>query len=391
MQKILKNSMITTGLLLCSISRIWAADGPKPPSSLTNPFVEILAVVIVGLAIVIGFLAKIVIQSALLRVEKEKKESAGTNSAATFFTILFLLFSVNVFSQDKAVSDTTAVTKPTLASQLSGVSETAYYLLSSVVVLEVLIIVVLLFMLKTFISSEKKALAKIASIENAAPSLNWWDKFNNFKPIHQEVDLDLGHDYDGIRELDNNLPPWWLYGFYCCVIFAAIYLWEYHVSKSAPLSKEEYEISVAKADAEKAAYLEKTANNVDENTVKLLKDPESLAAGKKNFETICAACHTATGAGNVGPNLTDDYWLHGGNVKDVFKSIKYGWQEKGMKSWKDDFSPIQIAQLASYVKSLHGSNPPNPKAPQGTLYVEEGSKASADSTKKDSSAVSIMK
>ncbi len=375
MQKILKNSMITTGLLLCSTSSLWAADGPKPPSSLSNPFVEILAVVIVGLAIVIGFLAKLVIDAAFLRMDKEKK-AGGSGIASTLLTIFFLLFSVNVFSQDMAASDSTAgAAKVTLASQLSGVSETAYYLLSTVVVLEVLIIAALLLMLKTFIASEKKALATAAVAENSIPTVHWWDKVNNFKPIHQEVDLDLGHDYDGIRELDNNLPPWWLYGFYCCVIFAVIYLWEYHVSKSAPLSKEEYEISVAKADAEKAAYLEKAANNVDENTVKLFKDPENLAAGKKNFETVCAACHTATGAGNVGPNLTDDYWLHGGSIKDVFKTIKYGWQEKGMKSWKDDFSPIQLAQLASYVKSLHGTNPTNPKAPQGVLFSDADSSA----------------
>lgn len=384
MQKNLKNSMITMGLLLCSTSSIWAADGPKPPSSLSNPFVEILAVVIVGLAIVIGFLAKLVIDAAFLRMDKEKK-AAGGGFTSTLLTIFFLLFSVNVFSQDKAVSDTTASTpKVSLASQLSGVSETAYYLLCGVVVLEVLIIGALLMMLKTFIASEKKALATTVVAQNVVPTIHWWDKVNSFKPIHQEVDLDLGHDYDGIRELDNNLPPWWLYGFYCCVIFAVIYLWEYHVSKSAPLSKEEYEISVTKADAEKTAYLEKAANNVDENTVKLLKDPESLAAGKKNFETVCAACHTATGGGNVGPNLTDDYWLHGGNIKDVFKTLKYGWQEKGMKSWKDDFSPIQLAQLASYVKSLHGTNPPNPKAPQGVFNsdVDSSDAPKSDTTMK---------
>ena len=149
---------------------------------------------------------------------------------------------------------------------------------------------------------------------------------------------------------------------------------------------------MAQGEAEKAAYLEKAANNVDENTVKLITDKDQLAAAKQIFTTVCAACHTATGAGNVGPNLTDDYWLHGGSIKDVFKTIKYGWPDKGMKSWKDDYSPVQIAQLASYVKSLHGTNPPNPKAPQGTLYTEEGGsggKAAADSTKKDSSAVSM--
>jgi cytochrome c oxidase cbb3-type subunit 3 len=387
MQKILKNFMITTGLFLAGASSLWAADGPKPPSSLSNPFVELLAVVIVILAVLIYFLAKLVIDSAFVKRDKEKKESSA--SAITFYTILFLLISVTGFSQDKAAADTTAQAAPiTLSSQLHGVSETAYYLLGSVVLLEILIITALLFMLKTFIAAEKKAVAVEITGKPVVAKTHWWDKVNDFKPLHQEADLDLGHDYDGIRELDNRLPPWWLYGFYCCIIFAGIYLWRYHVAQSAPLSKEEYEISVAKADAEKAAYLEKAASNVDENTVTLLTDQASLDAGKKNFETICAACHMPNGAGSVGPNLTDDYWLHGGSIKDVFKTIKYGWQDKGMKSWKDDFSPIQIAQLASYVKSLHGTNPPGGKAPQGTLYVEAGTPASTnpatptDSTKK---------
>ncbi len=371
------------------------ADGPKPPSSLSNPFVTLLAIIIVLLAVVIGILAKLVIGSAFLKLQKEKNEKGNSKGIVTFLTILFVGFSANLFAQDKAVSDsTTAVADKAFATGLAGVSETAYYLLGSVVVLEVVIIAALLFMLKAFLAVEKKAVvAEIADASvPAKPQYDWWEKVNSFKPIHQEADIDLGHNYDGIRELDNRLPPWWLYGFYLCIIFAGIYLYRYHVAQTAPLSKEEFEISMAQGEAEKAAYLEKAANNIDENTVKLITDKAALEPAKKIFETTCAACHTATGAGNVGPNLTDDYWLHGGSVKDVFKTIKYGWPDKGMKSWKDDFSPVQIAQLTSYVKSLHGTNPPNPKAPQGTLYVEEAAgKATADSTKKDSSISSLKK
>ena len=371
------------------------ADGPKPPSSLSNPFVLLLSVVIILLAIIIGIFAKLVISSAFLKLQKDKKEeSGGSKGIATFFTILFLGLSVNLFAQDKAVADSTAnVADKVFASGLAGVSETAYYLLGSVVILEVLIIAALALMLRSLLRIEKKAIvAEAESAVEAKPKYDWWEKFNQFKPIHQEADIDLGHNYDGIRELDNRLPPWWLYGFYCCIIFAGIYLWRYHVSETAPLSKEEYEISVAKAEVEKAAYLEHAAANVDENSVKLITDQAQLDEAKKTFQTVCAACHTATGGGNVGPNLTDDYWLHGGSIKDVFKTLKYGWPDKGMKSWKDDYSPVQLAALASYVKSLHGTNPPNPKAPQGTLYVEEAAgKATADSTKKDSSASSMKK
>ena len=207
--------------------------------------------------------------------------------------------------------------------------------------------------------------------------------------MKEEASIDLGHDYDGIRELDNRLPPWWIYGFYLTIFIACIYLWRYHVSHSAPLSKEEYAISVQNAEIEKQEYLKHAANSVDENTVKLLTSADDLDAGKKIFTTICSACHRPDGGGAVGPNLTDDYWLHGGTIKDVFKTIKYGWPEKGMKSWKDDYTPLQIAQIASYVKSLHGSNPASPKAPQGTLFVEDAKSAGAakaDSTKVDSTA-----
>ena len=119
------------------------------------------------------------------------------------------------------------------------------------------------------------------------------------------------------------------------------------------------------AEEAKAAYLAKSANNVDENSVTML-DAGAIASSKELFSANCIACHGTAGEGNtVGPNLTDNYWIHGGDIKDVFKSIKYGWVEKGMRSWKDDFSPMQMAQLASFVKSLKGTNPPNAKAPQG--------------------------
>ncbi len=129
--------------------------------------------------------------------------------------------------------------------------------------------------------------------------------------------------------------------------------------------------------------------NVDENTVKYLTDASDLEAGKQIFTTTCAACHLADGGGLVGPNLTDDYWLHGCSIKDIFKSITYGWPEKGMKSWKDDYSPLQIEQIASYVKSLHGTKPKTPKEPQGTLCTDQGAAPASgtDSTQKSAAAI----
>jgi cytochrome c oxidase cbb3-type subunit 3 len=118
-------------------------------------------------------------------------------------------------------------------------------------------------------------------------------------------------------------------------------------------------------------YLSHQANQVDENTVKLVSDPTVLAAGKTIFTTTCSPCHGAQGQGVVGPNLTDDYWLHGGKITDIFKTIKYGVPAKGMPTWEKQLSPKQISDVANYVKSLHGTNPPGAKEPQGTKETDD--------------------
>lgn len=232
----------------------------------------------------------------------------------------------------------------------------------------------MIFALVFYIKMLLKVISGKPELVKAAKTIterSWfWDNFNKAVPIEKEKDLLLDHNYDGIQELDNSLPPWWKYGFYLTIVVAVIYLYRYHVSHDGLSQAEEYTVEMQKGEEEKAAYLAHSANNVDENTVKLLTDPASIMAGHDIFVKTCAPCHVADGGGNVGPNLTDDYWLHGGGIKDVFKSIKYGWQDKGMKSWKDDFSPKQIEELASFVKSLKGTHPAVPKAPQGELYIE---------------------
>ncbi|HVU94146.1 MAG TPA: cbb3-type cytochrome c oxidase N-terminal domain-containing protein [Puia sp.] len=331
--------------------------------STDNPFVIFMLIIIVILGIAITLLANVVLGAAQFRASKpEPGETPATGN------------------DPAGQPQPTASNPPTLAGvagalavpTVNGLSDTAFYLLVSVVALEVFIIMALLYNLRVIIGRQKAAADKATATEAAPakPRISWWDRFNNLKPITQEADLDLGHDYDGIRELDNRLPPWWLYGFYCTILFAGVYLWRYHISHTAPLPLEEYRIAVLHAEHEKAEYLKKAANNIDENSVKLLTAPADLAAGKAVFETTCFACHGKNGEGGVGPNLTDEYWLHGGSISDVFKTIKYGWPDKGMKSWKDDYSPSQIAQLASYVKSLAGTHPANPKPPQGTEYKQ---------------------
>lgn len=377
------NKLVAIVIMLTVPAVTFAAGAPKP-SELSNPLAQIMLIIIVALLIVIAVLANVVMGAAdlyLQRFRDEKKRNASLAGKAAL-VILFCFISATLFAQAApAASDAAAAAAD---NSFSGLSATSFYCLLSVLLLEVIIILALLYNLKLLLKKEA-LIMKDAGADDVivveGTWTKWWDKFNSFRPIQEEAEIDLGHEYDGIRELDNRLPPWWLYGFYLCIIFAGIYLYRYHVAHSAPLSHDELKIALAKADEEKQEYLKKSANNVDETTVKLLTDANDLEVGKKVFTTICATCHKADGGGNVGPNLTDDYWLHGGSIQDVFKTIKYGWPDKGMQPWKDQYSPMQIAQIASYVKSLHGTNPPNAKDPQGTLYEEKKAAATTDTTK----------
>lgn len=190
-------------------------------------------------------------------------------------------------------------------------------------------------------------------------------------PVERERDVLLDHDYDGIHELDNQLPPWWKYGFYITIIFAFVYLINYHVSGSGKLQIAEYEDEMMQANLAKEARLKNDANFVTEANVVRLTDEASIAAGKEIFTKNCVACHGDKGQGNVGPNMTDNYWIHGGGIKNIFATISNGVPSKGMISWKSQLSPKQIQQVGSFLFTLQGTNPPGAKEPQGTIWVEE--------------------
>lgn len=204
-------------------------------------------------------------------------------------------------------------------------------------------------------------------------------------PVAQEKDVLLDHDYDGIKELDNNLPPWWKYGFYFTIVFGFFYLIHYHVSRTGKLQLAEYQDELVLAEKQKEERMKANADNVTEENVTALSTPEVRRRGEETFEKLCAACHRADGGGQVGPNLTDEYWLHGGGIKNVFKTITYGVPNKGMISWQAQLSPKQIQEVASYILTLKGTNPPGPKEPQGDIWVEEAVTAPTDSTIKASS------
>ncbi|MCG2460236.1 c-type cytochrome [Flavobacteriaceae bacterium F89] len=190
------------------------------------------------------------------------------------------------------------------------------------------------------------------------------------KPMAEEGEIILDHNYDGIQELDNKLPPWWTYLFYATIIFAVVYLARYHIFNGEN-QIEEYEQEVAEAQIAIEAYKKTAKDLVDANTVELLTDAADIKAGEAIFQANCVACHMSDGGGGIGPNLTDDYWILGGGIKNVFHTVSEGGRAgKGMIAWKQSLKPQEIAQVSSYVLSLHGITPANPKAPEGDLWKE---------------------
>lgn len=191
------------------------------------------------------------------------------------------------------------------------------------------------------------------------------------EPIENEANVLLNHDYDGIKELDNNLPPWWVYLFYGCIAFSIIYLVRFEImdgdNQEMELKKE-----LAQAKIDVAEYMKTAPDLMDEKTVTLLTEPADLAIGKTLFTNNCAACHRADGGGQIGPNLTDDHWILGGGIKNIFHTVTNGGRDgKGMIAWKGTLKPKEIQKVASYILSLKGSNPKDPKAAEGEIWVDD--------------------
>ncbi|MBO9637391.1 cbb3-type cytochrome c oxidase N-terminal domain-containing protein [Siphonobacter aquaeclarae] len=199
----------------------------------------------------------------------------------------------------------------------------------------------------------------------------FWNRLFRVPPSSANDSLLMEHAPDGIQELDNPTPPWFMFLFYGTIVFAAVYLVIYHVAGDGDIMNREYTTEIAAADKAREAYLKKFANSVNENNVTVLKDAKAVTEGKKLFDQYCVACHGSAGEGKVGPNLTDEYWLHGGTVKAVFHTITEGVPDKGMLSWKKQLNPIQIQQVTSYIFSLKGSNPAGAKEPQGEKLAAE--------------------
>ena len=188
-------------------------------------------------------------------------------------------------------------------------------------------------------------------------------------PLERENEILMAHNYDGIRELDNKIPPWFSLLFYGTILFGIIYMIQYHVIGSGQVQEEEYIEEIRLAEAERHILI-KSGAFLNEETVTLTTDAGALSNGKSIYDKNCASCHGFNGEGLVGPNLTDEYWIHGGGIKNVFSVVKYGVPQKGMISWQTQLSPTQIQEVGSYIISLLNSNPPNAKPPEGEKWEE---------------------
>lgn len=385
----LKRMVLFTGVGAGAVLPAMAAGQAPQTPRLVLDVNMVLVIVIIFLLLIIGMLGFTLRASMDIYRERKKNskqakatETQGGGGLKALLMLVAVLGCVQAFGQE----DTAAVV---VVPNPFTEAKILRYILVGVIALELLTIFAFIYWIRFFTGIEEMRQANASAKKERYKGLRtWWTRANKLKPMEAEQSLDVGHSYDGIRELDNATPPWFTIAFVASIVFGIGYLWRYHVLHAAPNQYEEYEIAVTKGNLKVASYLKSKGDAVNENTV-VMADAAGIEAGKKLYLANCTACHGNAGQGGVGPNLTDDYWLHGGSVKDVFKTIKLGVVEKGMMSWKDVFSAEQIAEIASYIKSIHGTSPQGAKEPQGDVYKE--APAGADSTtsaaKTDSSAV----
>jgi cytochrome c oxidase cbb3-type subunit 3 len=355
------------------------------PESATNYLLWLMITVAILLVLVVWILAKVLMMVSAKAVELSKSAS---KVMMIFVVVMGSLFSKNLMAQTATPNITDTATKASVTSFYGGLSYNTFWTMTSVILLELLVVLLLVLFIRNIFKSihPSKKLVVDGKVVTDSWLVRTWHKldkqiFTKAVPLEKEADLLLDHNYDGIKELDNALPPWWKYGFYITIVVAVFYLLKFEVWHTGMNPTEEYNAEMTSAKQQTDAYLASSKENVDENTVVQL-DSAGVAVGKELFTKACVPCHLDGGQGLVGPNLTDEYWIHGGSLKDIFKTIKYGYPDKGMQSWKTTFSPIQIAELASFIRTLKGTHPPHPKAPQGDLYKEAADRLDSASVKK---------
>lgn len=295
-------------------------------------------------------------------IEKDKEEKQGGTALLTIAAVMtFLLYSN---------------TSLALSFQPNGDVNTPWILIEKtdiniLLAINIILAGVVLYLRNMLNQFYRGVQPKEALVEKKETSTaKKWNKIlTDAVPLEKEEEITMEHEYDGIKELDNNLPPWWVMLFFATIVFSVVYVFHYHILKTGDLQIAEYTKEVSQADKEVKEYLAKMAMNVDETNATVMTDPADLAAGKSIFTANCVTCHKANGEGDIGPNLTDDYWIYSPDIKDLFKTIKSG-TANGMPEHASKLNPIQIQQVASYVWSLpyvKGKEPEGKKIDKTTL------------------------
>ena len=367
-----KNNFLLLLASLVSVASIAQTNTIAAKPATTNYMEVLMITVALLLVVVIWVLANVLMMVSKKAVQISK--AAGSKVVMIFVIAMGSLFSKNLSAQaNSAITDTT---KAVATDFYGGLSYNTFWTMTTVLLLELLVVFLLVLFIRNIFNAihPKERIIVLGKVQSDSWLVKTWhqlDKqfFTKAVPLEKEADMLLDHNYDGIKELDNALPPWWKYGFYITIVIAVFYVLKFEVWHTGMNPTEEYNTEMINAKNETEAYLASAKENVDENSVTEL-DVAGIAAGKAIFAKTCVPCHLAEGQGLVGPNLTDEYWIHGGSIKDIFKTIKYGFPDKGMQSWQTTYSPVEMQQLSSYIRSLRGTNPPNPKAPQGDLYKE---------------------
>lgn len=299
-----------------------------------------------------------------------KKKEDGSKNISPLLMLAVIFGAISLSNSTYAMSMSTAAEKALDIPWLKIEAGDLYMM----VVINLVLVGVLLYLrstFKNFVNMVKPEAEKQVVPASAKPARKAMRKLNTILtdvvPVEEEAKILMDHEYDGIQELDNNLPPWWVWGFWATIIFAFVYMFHYHVFNTGDLQVAEYNKEIKKSKAEIDAYLSKMAMNVDETNATVLEDEKSLASGKALYTANCVMCHNPNGEGNIGPNLTDEFWIYSPDVKDVFKTIKNG-AANGMPEHASKLNPIQIQELSSYILSMPFVAG---KEPQGDKYEKK--------------------
>ncbi|MFN5621151.1 MAG: cbb3-type cytochrome c oxidase N-terminal domain-containing protein, partial [Flavobacteriales bacterium] len=347
----LRMAMICLGVLflqsplLSQVDKAIPAAQAAAASPYTSPIFYALCFVAILLLVFILQLAKVL--STVARNYKRGDKSLWERSRIILALIAFTaLYPENAVAAAPAPISMSEQT-PMLDFLHDGFGSNAINALAFIIFFELLAVVYLMRLVRLFTTKEPEW-ESAKQEEKSSITSPLWDKLNASVAITEEQAIMTDHEYDGIRELDNSLPPWWKYGFYLTIVWAFGYMLYYHIS-NGPSSEQEYKAQMKQAELAIEEYRKNAKNLVDETTVSVLTEAADINSGKAIFGQYCAVCHAADGGGIVGPNLTDNYWLHGSDIKNMFSTIKYGVQGKGMKSWQQELSPVMMAQVASFI------------------------------------------